>query len=60
MKVYKIECEWDMGFKEIYKTKAEAEQAIQDTDWSDVLEDENDSVEKLMEEGYLLIKPINL
>lgn len=59
MKVFKIECEWDMGFKEIYKSREEAEQEIKDTDWSDVLED-GDTLESLIEDGYVSIREIKL
>jgi hypothetical protein len=33
MKIYQIDCEWDMGFREFYETKKEAQQAIDGTDW---------------------------
>lgn len=58
MKIYKIECEWDMGFKEAYKTRKAAEQAIKDTDWSDILE--GDSVETLIEDGLLKIVEVKV
>lgn len=59
MKVFKIECEWDMGFKELYASREEAEQDIKDTDWVDLLED-GYTLENLMKAGYVRIKEIEV
>ncbi len=60
MSIYRINCEWDMGFKKAYKTIKDAEQAIKDADWSEVLEGPDDSTDKLMEDGLLDIEEIEL
>lgn len=57
MKVYKIECEWDMGFKELYATKEEAQKDIEEVEWE--LEC-GDSLESLITDGYVSIKEIKL
>lgn len=57
MKVYKIECEWDMGFKELYKTRAEAVEAIAGIDWIGEVED---CLENLVEDGYIEIIEIDV
>jgi hypothetical protein len=53
-KVYKIDCEWDMGFNYLYSTKAKAMKAIRTTDWSDVLE-EGESVQSLLDDNMVII-----
>lgn len=52
MKIYMIECEWDMGFSQAYATKERAMQAISNIDWIEAVES---SIEDLFEDGLLEI-----
>lgn len=59
MIVYKIECEWDMGFEELYHSSEAASKAIDEADWSAVLGDD-DSLEDLIDDGYISIVEIEV
>lgn len=53
--VYKIWCEWDMAFPELFFSEAEAEDAIQDVNW----EDEVDmTLEEVKEAGLVYIEEV--
>jgi hypothetical protein len=56
--IYKIGCEWDMGFAEAYDTKEAADKAIQEADWSYIFDDDNETVKDLIQEGYISIKEV--
>jgi hypothetical protein len=55
---YKIECEWDVGLGDvIYHSKEAAMLELQSIDWEGLLED---TLEGLMDDGYVTIKPVNI
>ena len=45
MKIYRIWCEWDMGFWEAYATKELAQKDIDETDWEDLVGRDQKTVE---------------
>ena len=56
--VYKIECEWDMGFGDtVYSTKELARESIDSVSWEDV---DYESSEQVMEAGYVAIVGVTL
>lgn len=59
MKVYKIECEWDIGLDNLYKSETLAMKALKACDWSNLLEND-ESIDDLIEEGLICIIPINV
>jgi len=53
-KIYKIWCEWDMGFSDTYSTREKAQQDIDEADWDmcqttleDAQKDGNVSIEEI-------------
>jgi hypothetical protein len=53
MKIYRIWCEWDMGFSKSYSTREKAQQAIDKIDW----EDEGlGTLEEIIEDGMVYIE----
>lgn len=56
MKMYKIWCEWDMGFKDAYSTEAKAQKAIDEADWDLV----DMTMEEILEEGLVGIEEVEV
>ena len=54
MTVYKIWCEWDMGFNDVYLTKEAAQKDIDEADWSmcDI------TLQEAIDEGYVSIEEV--
>ena len=55
MKVYKIDCEWDMGFEDLYYTKEAAQKAIDNTDWESMV---NMTLEEVIADNMVIIEEI--
>ena len=56
MKIYKIDCEWDMGFSPYYATRELAQEAIDKMDWSMV----DMTAKEAMFDNYVSIEEINV
>ncbi|MEK6881227.1 MAG: hypothetical protein AABY22_16520 [Nanoarchaeota archaeon] len=57
MKVYKIWCEWDMGFDDLYSTKEKAQKVIDDQDWEGLV---GMSLEDVKEDNLVAIEVMNV
>ena len=57
MKVYKIWCEWDMGFWEAYISRELAQKAIDETDWKNTVGRSQEIVEQ---DGLAYIEEIEV
>lgn len=57
MKVYRINCEWDMGFAEIYQTRESAQKDIDNADWEGLC---GTTLEEAQEDGNVSIEEINV
>jgi len=57
MTIYKIWCEWDMGFSEAYSTKEKAQEAIDNTDWEGMCDY---TLEVVQEDGLVQIEEIEV
>jgi hypothetical protein len=55
--VYKISCEWDMGFSDAYSTREKAQKAIDEMDWEKMVDY---TLEKVMEYGLVSIEEVNV
>lgn len=53
--VYKIWCEWDMGFAEIYGSEEAAKEDIENVDWEELAEM---TLEEVEEAGLISIEEI--
>lgn len=56
-KIYKIWCEWDMGFADAYSSKEKAQKAIDETDWENLCEY---TLEEVQEDGFVSIEEIDV
>jgi hypothetical protein len=54
MTLYKIWCEWDMGFEDLYRTKEAAQKDIDEADWDmcDI------TLKEAIDEGYVHIEEV--
>ena len=57
MKIYKIDCEWDMGFAEAYETREKAQKAIDEMDWEGMC---GSTLEEVQADGMVSIDEINV
>ena len=57
MKIYKIDCEWDMGFADAYKTREKAQKVIDETDWEHMV---GYTLEEVQADGMVSIIEINV
>ena len=57
MKVYKIWCEWDMGFHEVYATKKLAQKDIDNIDWKTLVGRSQEIVER---DGLVFISEVRV
>lgn len=56
MKAYKIWCEYDMGFEELYSTEEKAQEAINEVDWVGLCDT---TKEEMFEQGLLGVNEID-
>jgi len=57
MIIYKIKCEWDMGFAEAYSTKEKAQEDIDGADWEGLV---GETKEEIVNCGMVRIEEINV
>jgi len=57
MKIYQIDCEWDMGFADAYKTREKAQKAIDEMDWESMV---GYTLEEVQADGMVSINEINV
>jgi len=57
MKVYKIWCEWDMGFSDAYSTKEKAQKAIDEMDWEGMCDY---TLKEVQEDGMVSIEEVDV
>lgn len=57
MKIYIIDCEWDMGFADAYSTREKAQKAIDEMDWEGMV---GYTLEEVQADGMVSINEINV
>ena len=57
MKVYKIWCEWDMGFADAYSTKEKAQQTIDKMDWEGMC---SYTLKEVQDDGMVSIEEVEV
>jgi len=57
MKIYKIWCEWDMGFAEAYSTREKAQKDIDEADWEGLV---GSTLEEVINDGMVQIEEIEI
>lgn len=55
-KIYRINCEWDMGFHDAYSTKEKAQKDIDNADWESC----ETTLEEAQSEGMVGIEEIDV
>lgn len=57
MVVYKIECEFDMGFSDLYETKEAANVAVLKADWEELC---GMSYDDIVGDGLVSVEPVEV